>query len=146
MPFSIRQESAAWLIELYANTLGSYPYATVNTANLYYLLDANWTPIANACGHLAPAGFAAACAAWCGVLIWRQRGKKLYWLEPALMAAFALAFAGMIFLNVSWMVLGATAMALAFAVTLPMFIRSGRIDTLPLCGSVLFILLYVLGI
>ena len=146
VPFSIRQESAAWLIELYANTLSSYPYATVNTANLYYLLDANWTPIANACGQWAPAGFAAACAVWCGVLIWRQRGKKLGWFEPVLMGVFALAFGAMAFLNVSWTVLGATAMALAFAVTLPMFIRSGRIDTLPLCGGVLFILLYVLGI
>ena len=146
VPFSIRQESATWLIDLYADTLASYPYATVNTANLYYLLGANWTPIANACGRLAPAGFAAACAGWCGILVWRQRGKKFGWLEPTLMAVFAVAFAIMACLNVSWTALGATAMALAFAVVLPMFIRSGRIDTLPLCGGVLFILLYVLGI
>ena len=49
---------------------------------------------------------------------------------------------GMI-LPVSWLVAGAVAMALAFAVVLPMLIRSGRVETLPLCGGVLFILLYV---
>ncbi|MGN1020462.1 MAG: phospholipid carrier-dependent glycosyltransferase, partial [Aristaeellaceae bacterium] len=146
IPFSIRQESITWLIELYANTLSSYPYATVNTANVYYLLGANWTPIANACGRMAPAGFCAACAVWCGILIWRQRGRKAAWLEPVLMGLFAVAFGAMVFLDVSWTVLGATAMALAFAMVLPMFIRSGRLDTLPLCGGVLFILLYVLGI
>ncbi|MGN0779977.1 MAG: phospholipid carrier-dependent glycosyltransferase [Aristaeellaceae bacterium] len=146
IPFSIHQESATWLIDLYANTLASYPYATVNTANLYYWMGANWTPIANACGPMAPAFFAAVCGIWCGVLFWRQKGKKLFWLEPAMMAVFALTFAVMAFLNVSWTVVGTAAMALAFAVVLPMFIRSGRMDTLPLCGGVLFILLYVLGI
>ena len=34
IPFSL-QQNWDWLIQLYIRTLGSYPYATVNTANLY---------------------------------------------------------------------------------------------------------------
>lgn len=146
VPFSIHQPSLTWLIELYGNTLASYPYATVNTCNLYYLLDANWQPIARTSGWYAPAILAGLSIAWCGVMVWKQQRKPLWWLEPALMAAFAAAFVVMCFLHVSWTVVGATAMAMAFAIVLPMFIRSGKLETLPLCGGVLFILLYVLGI
>lgn len=34
-----------WIFELYTATLGSYPYATLNAANFYYLIGANWTPL-----------------------------------------------------------------------------------------------------
>ena len=34
-----------WIFELYTSTLGSYPYATLNAANFYYLIGANWTPL-----------------------------------------------------------------------------------------------------
>ena len=44
MPFSVRQ-SPGWLISLYQETLSSYAYATLNTANLYYLIGANWTSL-----------------------------------------------------------------------------------------------------
>ena len=44
VPFSVRQ-SPGWLIRLYAETLSSYAYATLNTANLYYLIGANWTSL-----------------------------------------------------------------------------------------------------
>ena len=43
VPFSIRQEKPlGWLFSLYGETLSSYAYATLNTANLYYLIGANW--------------------------------------------------------------------------------------------------------
>lgn len=43
LPFAIRQEKPIeWILGLYGETLTSYPYATLNTANLYYLLGANW--------------------------------------------------------------------------------------------------------
>ena len=46
LPFSVYQEKPVeWLIELYRDTLSSYAFATVNTANLYYLLAANWVSI-----------------------------------------------------------------------------------------------------
>ncbi|NLV59570.1 MAG: phospholipid carrier-dependent glycosyltransferase [Clostridiales bacterium] len=45
-PFAIGQpKPLAWLIGLYGETLGSYGYAAVNAANLYYLLGANWVSI-----------------------------------------------------------------------------------------------------
>lgn len=44
LPFSIHQPWN-WLIPLYADTLSSYAYATLNTANLYYLAGANWTAL-----------------------------------------------------------------------------------------------------
>ena len=52
IPFSINQTSATWLIDLYAKTLASYPYATVNTANIFYLFGANWRGIELAAGWL----------------------------------------------------------------------------------------------
>lgn len=43
IPFSIHQEKPlGWLFALYGETLSSYAYATLNTANLYYLIGANW--------------------------------------------------------------------------------------------------------
>lgn len=59
LPFSIRQEKPiGWLIDLYSGTLSSYAYATVNTANLYYLLAMNWQPITRALPPLLPLAFA----------------------------------------------------------------------------------------
>lgn len=46
LPFAIRQEKPVeWILGLYGDTLTSYPYATLNTANLYYLLGANWVKL-----------------------------------------------------------------------------------------------------
>lgn len=43
LPFAIRQ-SPGWIFSLYASTLGSYHYLTVNAFNLYALLGCNWLP------------------------------------------------------------------------------------------------------
>lgn len=53
IPFSVDQP-AFWLPKLYAETMSSYPHATVNTANLYYLLDSNWSPLTAQLHVLAP--------------------------------------------------------------------------------------------
>jgi dolichyl-phosphate-mannose-protein mannosyltransferase len=44
IPFSVKQHPL-WIFHLYGNTLGSYPYATVNAFNLYMLLGANWMSV-----------------------------------------------------------------------------------------------------
>jgi Gpi18-like mannosyltransferase len=44
LPFS-RHLHPLWLVDLYRKTLASYPYATLNAANLYALLGANWAPL-----------------------------------------------------------------------------------------------------
>jgi dolichyl-phosphate-mannose-protein mannosyltransferase len=44
LPFS---RDPTFLVKLYAKTLGSYPYATLNAANLYALVGGNWAPLAD---------------------------------------------------------------------------------------------------
>ena len=145
LPFYGSQEPG-WLIAKYAATLASYPYATVNTANLYYLFGANWQGITATAGILPSLTLCGMCLAWACVLFLRRPKHRLAWIEPALMAAFATAYAVMAAVGVSWSVLGFTAMGLAFAVVLPMYLRSGDLRHLPLLGAVLFILLYTIGI
>ncbi len=145
IPFSIHL-SWDWLITLYSKTLSSYPYATVNTANFYYLFNANWVSIDNAAAWLAPLSLSAACFAWTFVL-WRRKGERAAsWLEPAVMVCFAAAFLAMTLMGATWKVVGTAAMALAFAIVLPMYVRGRDLRNLPLLGGLLFLLLYVLGI
>ena len=145
LPFAVAQQPG-WLIAKYADTLASYPYATVNTANFYYLFSANWTKISSQASLLAAVCLSLLCLGWGTVLVFRLRGRRLAFAEPALMACFGIAFAVMAVSGVSWSVLGAAAMVMCFAVVLPMYIRSGDVRQVPLLGAVLFILLYVLGI
>ncbi len=145
IPFSSHQQPG-WLIDKYKNTLASYPYATVNTANFYYLFKANWVDINAASGWLPAVCLAALTLGWGIMLLFRQRGMKLRYVEPVLMFAFTITYVVMACLNVSWGVLGGTTMGLAFAIILPMYIRSGNVRYVPLLGAVLFIILYVLGV
>ena len=145
LPFGINQPFG-WLIEKYSATLASYPYATVNTANFYYLFNANWVGIDNASGWMPAACLAAMTLIWGIVMFLRQKERRLCWLEPAQMGAFSVVYIVMAFMNVSWAVLGYTTMALAFAVVMPMLLRSGNVRHVPLLGAVLFIILYVLGV
>ena len=48
LPFSLRQGGVGWLVRRYADTLGSYAYATLSTGNLLFLLGGNWKPIGEA--------------------------------------------------------------------------------------------------
>ena len=45
IPFQIRQDDPLWLMKRYADTLASYNYAVLNTANLMYLLGGNWSAL-----------------------------------------------------------------------------------------------------
>ncbi len=147
LPFCPNQESPLWLFELYGDTLASYPYATVNTANLFYLFGGNWDGIENPASTAACLFFLVVAAVWAVHTFLRQRGKTKYWyFEPALMAAYALAYLILTVVGCTWKVLGIATMSMAFALVLPMFIRSGKLENLPLCGAVIFLLLYVFGI
>ena len=154
LPYCFNQKSGTWLIDLYVKTLGSYPRATVNAANLYYLLDANWVDIGVGCAWQAVVIFFALACLWGAYTAWRQRGMRLRWLEPAAMGLFACAFAVMFVIKlvnrgettVTWTYLGTAAMVMSFVIVLSYYIRGGKLENLPLCGAVLFILLYVLGI
>lgn len=43
LPFAVGQENPWWLWELYQKTISSYDFATLNTANLLYVLGGNWS-------------------------------------------------------------------------------------------------------
>lgn len=143
VPFSVDQP-LGWLIEKYGTTLASYPYATVNTANFYYIFDANWKSIELSAGWLPAACFAALSLAW-GMVCAVRNKKEARLAEPVLMAGFTVAFTIMACVNATWNTIGFTAMGLAFAVILPMYLRSRNLRHVPLLGAVLFILLYAFG-
>ena len=74
--------------------------------------------------------------------------KRADWNSAEIAAGltFALIFLGLATFNASFTMVGLVAMALPFVMVLPMFIRSGKLENLALCGGVLFVLLYVFGI
>lgn len=147
VPFCPNQESPLWLINLYGDTLASYPYATVNTANLFYLFSGNWDGIANPASTGACIFFTVAAAAWGVYTALRQRNKLAAWyVEPCIMALYMLVYLTFSIFGCSWTMLGVVTMSMAFTLVLPMFIRSGKMENLPLCGAVIFLLLYVFGI
>ena len=221
LPFSVNQGGISWLIDKYAQTLSSYPYATVNTANFYYLFGCNWTSIVMEAPRAVPLLLMVLSLVWTGWLIYRaqksgwkpdvltglmtilliiggfglggffatQSGwtrtmvfhlggsmvlsrtallvvgllglagaialgvmlfkrKKADWNSAEIAAGltFALIFLALATFNASFTMVGLVAMALPFVMVLPMFIRSGKLENLALCGGVLFVLLYVFGI
>ena len=145
IPFSINQKWD-WLIQLYIKTLGSYPYATVNTANLYYVLGGNWSAVHTKANLLAPIVLAAFCA---GYGIWwylKAREQRHRIVETLISFAFAVCFLILGLSHASWAWTGGVAMAFAFVVVLSPAVRSGDIMLLPWLGGLLFILLYVFGV
>ncbi|MCR4882951.1 MAG: phospholipid carrier-dependent glycosyltransferase [Clostridiales bacterium] len=147
LPFAQGQKPG-WLLEKYTDTLSSYPYATVNTANLYYLFGFNWTSI-DARVSFAPSVFLAFIAlGWglhCAHLL-KNRQARMWMLEPMLYSAFTVFFLACGFLSVQWYVLGYGAMAFCVISTTLLYLRSGNIRNLPFLGALLFLLLYTLGI
>ncbi len=145
IPFSLRQ-NWDWLIQLYSKTLASYPYATVNTANFYYLLGGNWSSVTRSAPLLASLLLGLLCLGWGAWWLRRAKGQKAVWTEAALASLFAAGFVVCACIGASWAWVGGLAMAFAFVVVLCPAIRSGEIRLLPWLGAVLFILLYVFGV
>ena len=145
LPFSIQQKPG-WLVELYRNTLNSYPYATVNTANLYYIAGGNWSKIESTAHTAVPLILSGLCALHGIILFLRNRGEKYAYAEPGLGAAFSVWFAVCAVIQTNWIFVGAGAMVYAFVIVISMAIRSSDLHLLPYLGAMLFILLYVFGI
>lgn len=145
VPFSVNQPWD-WIITLYGNTLASYPYATLNTANLYYLTGGNWSGISETASWLASAMLAALSIGLSAFLYKTQKGMRLCKAEPIILLAYALVFTGLGLLGASWTAVGSVAMSLCFVVVLLLYLRCGDIHKLPLLGGLLFLLLYVVGI
>ena len=88
VPFSIHQDSVFWLVDKYAETLGSYDYATLSTGNLMFLLGGNWTQNTNKAilgltyGQLGMGLMALSFAAGIAVYL-RGRGRSRLMLASA---------------------------------------------------------------
>lgn len=146
LPFTV-QQNPFWLVDQYYNTLASYPYATVNTANFWYIFNGNWNQI----GNIAPKTPAILLAIGSvGLTVYYfifKKEQRLRYLEPIIYAACALFFIITAILSeMTWSLIGTSAMVFIFAIILPIFIRERDIETLPFFGGLLFVLLYVFGI
>ncbi len=146
-PFTVNQP-VTWIFDKYAETLSSYSYVTVNTANEYYLFGLNWAPLTGtvtAWPALLLAGFS---VLWHRLVLHldRKYGHRTAWFEHVLIDLFTVFFVVCGLFRLSWAVLGYGAMAFAFAAVLPLWLRSRRMSDLPLCGALLFLLMYVLGV
>lgn len=146
VPFSSGQEWN-WIIQLYQRTLASYPYATVNTANFYYLLGGNWAKVGQSSHVLAPVLLCISCLGFGAFWHFRAgNNKPLRQIETILSVLFAGWFMYCAVTAASWAMTGAAAMAFAFVIILSSAVRCGRQGMLPWLGGLLFILLYVFGV
>ena len=139
IPFGINQEPG-WLVRLYGNTLVSYPYTTLNTANLYYLAGGSSGALA------VPMILAVLCAAHGVIRYIRNRDRKFILAEMIAGIVFAAWFTGCAVLRLSWTFVGTGAMAYAFVIVITMALRNPDTRLLSYLGALLFILLYVFGV
>ena len=81
-----------WLYQKYAGTMEYYHYATVNAANLFYLLGGNWKVLAEtplwgiSWGAMGIAGLAVALI-YTGLVYWRAKREDIVWACAALLFA-----------------------------------------------------------
>ncbi|HIS42341.1 MAG TPA: glycosyltransferase family 39 protein [Candidatus Limiplasma pullicola] len=150
VPFSIRQ-SPGWLIRLYAETLSSYAYATLNTANLYYLIGANWTSLE---AHIPTAlPLVTALAAMSGGL-WLLLSGETPSLRSqprrsalgALCLLLALYQFGLTFFGGNYTAYGYGMMAFAFLLAAVCLAFDRQASHLPFYLALSLILIYVLGL
>lgn len=156
IPFSVQQEGSwffekfKWLYKLYKDTLGSYPYPTVNTTNLYYLVGQNWGSLQAAANIAIPLGMALITGALC---FWQfataSKRKGSLFAKYGHLVFQALAFAVFIVfaaMKADYGTLGTALMVLTILWVVLTYLRGNHISNLPLMGGILFIGLYVLGI
>lgn len=150
VPFSVRQ-SPGWLIRLYAETLSSYAYATLNTANLYYLIGANWTSLETHIPTALP--LVTALAAMSGGL-WLLLSGETPSLRSqprrsalgALCLLLALYQFGLTFFGGNYTAYGYGMMAFAFLLAAVCLAFDRQASHLPFYLALSLILIYVLGI
>lgn len=170
LPFSLGKPNLNWLIDLYKETLASYDYATVNTANLYYLLGGNWSPLTEAVSENAvPMTFSFWLPLITGLILlltslaggnalWRSRKKasltpsfadpddRRKLLLSAVAALFGLAFIVLSFAlkPITFLTYGYILFAMVFAWALCYFLSDARPETLPFAMALTLIGVYVL--
>jgi len=153
VPFAIGQEKpVSWLLSLYGQTLGSYAYATLNTANLYYLADANWTALTQQ-PHALLFVIPAALFITITVLLSRKRSAHSLCEHTGkakalslMLAAGAASMLVMFVLDVDYNWYGYAMMAFAFLWAIVCQLYDQRPQALPYFMAMALIGVYVLGI
>ena len=135
-----------WIFELYENTLSSYPYVTVNTANLYYLLGCNWRPAGSSAA--IPSLLLLIFLAGVFIFFWKKKAAVLpkWHIEFIAGILFLFYMAGCTILKSSWIYAGYGSMVFSFFITVSLYIRKKDLHFLPYAGAMIFILFYVFGI
>ncbi len=156
VPFSVNQEGAwvfgkfKWLLQLYKDTLSSYPYTTLNTTNMYYLAGPNWGPLQDPVNLAVILGFLLVT----GTMAFWRLAEFVKCKEKPLVKYFRLAFHWLAFATflvfastgVDYAAFGTGVMVLFILWAVLTYVRGGNVEHLPLMGGILFIGLYVLGI
>ena len=164
IPFSIHMGGTdgentgwfSWIIEKYTGTMSSYDYATINAANLYYLFDLNWVKVGNAASMGPCLTMAAVSAGWAVFLALRDRrnGVQSHPAPRAVLLGFGLFFTvcgvfggalragdgGTVLLTTG--VAGYGAVALCVFISCHLWLRSGEVTSLPVCGALAFLLIF----
>ena len=135
-----------WIFQLYGNTLSSYPYVTVNTANLFYLLGCNWKPAGTAA--TIPSVLLLSFLIGSYAFFWRKKASGLpnWRIEYIASIIFLLCMTGCAVLGSGWIYVGYGSMAFSFFIIFSLYIRKKDLHFLPYAGALLFILFYVFGI
>ena len=152
-PFAIEQEKpVGWLWTLYGQTLGSYSYATLNTANLYYLLGANWTSLSQKVPDILLVFSAAIFAAGALVLIapktktiFATLKSKIKWLA-VLFGVYSVLCTVMLLQKVNYSVYGYAMLALAYLFALICMLHDKQKESLTFYMALALIGVYVLSV
>ncbi|MEA4999156.1 MAG: phospholipid carrier-dependent glycosyltransferase [Candidatus Limiplasma sp.] len=176
VPFSVQQSDPLWLIKRYSETLSSYHYAVLNTANWLYVLGGNWSPLAGDAGFqvislpwLVPVGTGVAlllAGAWMAQL---QTGFRTFWERACrlpgmlvhqdtapgearrdalavVMLLFGLAFILSTWFGSTFLVYGTLWMIFAYGFALIGLLADRKADALPFYLSLMMLLVYVFGL
>jgi len=152
LPFAISQDQPVfWLFELYGETLGSYAYATLNTANLYYLAGANWAALTQ---RVTAPLFVFPVLAFAGTSFVLSMPKlsarvcnrcKAIWLA-LLTGCMAAALIVMMAVNANYKLYGTIMMIFAYLFAIICMLGEKERGSLPFWMALALICVYVLGI
>ena len=176
VPFQLRQENFLWLISRYQETLSSYNFAVLNTANLMFLLGGNWSALQTTADRTA-----ATLSAWLplgtgalllGLGLWQlqaaqglQTAKERLsallngfkrreactddsrkFVLAALCAVFGLAFLLSALWPSTFLIYGTMWMVFVYAAAILLIVIDRRADALPFYMALMLIGVYVLGL